>query len=637
MFDFIRRFNKVIMVAILFFLVLAFALSDYQRYSNGEGRSEAVAKGDGFTITRAEWDAQHRNEADRLRQQMPNADPAMLDSDAARYATLENMVRDRVLVAAAGHANLVVPDERLTRMFAEDPAMATFRGPDGKFDRQRFVLATGRTPEQYEAALRADLTTQQVLSGITSTALASKAQTDVTFNAIYDQREVQVARFDPKALASKVTVSDADLEAYYKDHTSEFQAPEQVDIEYIVLDLEAAKRAVNVNESELKAYYDQNKERFTTKEERRASHILIAAAKDAPAAVREKAKEKAQQILAEVRRAPSSFSDLARKNSQDEGSAKQGGKLDFVSRGAMVKPFEDAMFAMKKGDISDLVESDFGYHIIRLDDIKPAVVAPFDQVRAQIEDDFRTQQATQEFAKAAEAMTDLVYQQGDSLQPAAEKLKLQVQKAMAVTRTPAVGAKGVLASRNFLAALFAPESLDRKHNTEAIEIGSNQLASGRVTRYSPARTLPFAEVKDKVREQLVAQRAEALAQSEGEAKLAAWQSAPADADLGAAITVSREQAQKQPAALVEAVLRADNSKLPDWMGVKLGAEGYAVVRVNKDIPRAMPSQDVIANERNQLARATADAEATAYYNLLKDQLKVEILVPRPAPTSALRG
>ena len=286
-----------------------------------------------------------------------------------------------------------------------------------------------------------------------------------------------------------------------------------------------------------------------------------------------------------MRKAPNTFADVARKNSQDPGSAEKGGDLDFVTRGAMVKPFEDAMFALKKGEISNVVETEFGYHIIRLDDIKPAVVPPFEQVRATLENDYRAQQATQEFAKAAETFTDAVYQQPDSLKPAAEKLKLTIQTATNIGRTAAPGATGPLASRNFLSALFSPDSLSRKQNTEAIEVGTNQLASGRVTQYSAAHPIPLADVKDKIRAQLVTERAAALAKTEGEAKLAAWTTKADGANFSAPVTVSRTDAKAQPGVVVEAALRADASKLPTLVGVDLGTQGYAVVRVTKAVPR----------------------------------------------------
>lgn len=549
-----------------------------------------------------------------------------------RYATLERMVRDRVLAAAAAKSNVTISEERLSRIFAQDAGLAAFRTPDGKFDRESFQRVTGRTPEQYEASMRAELATQQMLLGISGTAFTPPALAAATINAFYDRREIQVARFSPESFASKVTVSDADIETYYKDHAAQFQAPEQASIEYLVLDLEAAKKNISVNEADLKTYYEQNTARFGTKEERRASHILITAPASASAADRAKAKAKAEQLLAEVKKAPATFADVARKNSQDPGSAEKGGDLDFVTRGAMVKPFEDAMFALKKGDISDVVETEFGYHIIRLADIKPAVVPPFEQVRATIENEVRAQQATQEFAKAAETFTDAVYQQPDSLKPAAEKLKLTIQTASNVARTPAPGATGVLANRNFLSALFAADSLDRKQNTEAIDVGSNQLAAGRVTQYTPAHPMPLAEVKEKIRAQLVTERAAVMAKAEGEAKLAAWTAKADGATFGAPVTVSRREVQAQPIAVIDAALRADASKLPALVGVDLGTQGYAVVRVTKVVPRAPSAPEQTQQENAQVGQSVTAAEEVAYYNLLKERFKAEIIVPKPAET-----
>ncbi|MBT2335122.1 SurA N-terminal domain-containing protein [Variovorax paradoxus] len=631
MFDFFRRYNKIVMIFLFLLIIPSFVLFGVERYQ-GSGGEEKVARVDGQNITRPEWDAQHRSETDRIRQQSPNVDPTLLESDVMRYATLERMLRDRVLAAAAAKSNVTVSEERLSRIFAQDAGLAAFRTPDGKFDRESFQRVTGRTPEQYEASMRAELATQQMLLGISGTAFTPPALAAATINAFYDQREIQVARFSPEGFASKVTVSDADVETYYKAHTAQFQSPEQATIEYLVLDVEAAKKNISVNEADLKTYYEQNTARFGTKEERRASHILITAPASAPAADRAKAKAKAEQLLAEVKKAPATFADVARKNSQDPGSAERGGDLDFVTRGAMVKPFEDAMFALKKGDISDVIETEFGYHIIRLADIKPAVVPPFEQVRATIENEVRAQQATQEFAKAAETFTDAVYQQPDSLKPAAEKLKLTIQTASNVARTPAPGATGVLANRNFLGALFAADSLGRKQNTEAIEVGSNQLAAGRVTQYTAAHPMPLAEVKDKIRAQLVTERAAVMAKAEGEAKLAAWTTKADGASFGAPVTVSRREAQAQPIAVIDAALRADAAKLPALVGVDLGTQGYAVVRVTKVVPRTPSAPEQAQQENTQVGQSVAASEEVAYYNLLKERFKAEILVPKPADT-----
>lgn len=630
MFDYFRKHTKFLMVVLFLLVIPSFVLVGLEQYSNRSGSGgEEVAVVDGKAISRPEWDARHRVETDRMRGQMQNIDPALLDSEEARYATLERMVRERVLLGAASKAHMTVSDDRLARMFAEDPGIASFRDAQGKFDRQRFILTTGSTPEQYEASIRSELAMQQLVAGVAGTPLPAKAQADLTLNAIYDGREIQVARFEPKDFAAKVTLSDADLETYFKAHTARYQAQEAASIEYIVLDMDAAKKSVNVSDADLQSYYEQNQGRFGTGEERQASHILITAAKDAPQAERDKARARAQELLDAIRKTPASFAELARKNSQDPGSAERGGQLDMAPRGAMVKPFEDAMFALKKGEISDVVESDFGYHIIRLDNVKAAVVPPLAQVRAQVENEVRTQQATQEFAKAAETLTELAYQNPESLQPAANALKLKIQTATGLVRTPAAGVQGPLGNRNFVSAIYAPEVLDRKQNTEPIDLGSNQLVVGRVTQYTAARAQTFDEVKDVVRRQLTDEGAAALAKQEGVARLAQWEKDATGAKLGTAQKVSRVDPQGQPQPLIEAVLRVDSGKLPAWTGVDLGANGYAVARVLKDLPRQASDDALQAQERAQMGQALAAAEAEAYYTLLRDRMKARILVAKP--------
>jgi len=287
------------------------------------------------------------------------------------------------------------------------------------------------------------------------------------------------------------------------------------------------KKTINLNEQDLKTYYEQNVARLSGTEERRASHILIAAAKGSSDAERQKAKARAEELLTQVRKAPESFAEVARKNSQDTGSAPQGGDLDFFARGAMVKPFEDAAFALKKGEISDVVESDFGYHIIKLTDIKAPKQKSFAELRTSLEADLKNQQARTKYAEAAEAFANGVYEQSDSLKPVADKLKLEVQSANRVLRQPEPGAKGVLANAKFLEAIFSTDTVANKRNSEAVEVGPSQLAAARITQYTPARTLPLAEVRAAVRERVVNARAAELARQEGEKQLAAWKASPA--------------------------------------------------------------------------------------------------------------
>lgn len=637
MFDFVRKHTKIMQFLLFILIVPSFVLFGLEGYKSSGDQGAVVAKVDGKEIRQGEWDAAHKNEVDRLRPSMPSLDAKLLDSPEAKYATLERLVRDRVLAAAAEKSHLVTSDLRLAQDLQQNETIASLRRPDGTLDMDRYrqlVGSQGMTPEMFEARVRADLSTRQVVQGVAGTGFATAAQADVALNAYFERREIQVARFNTSDFAGKVTLTDADLETYYKNNPALFQAPEQADIEYVVLDIDAVSRGLTVNEADLKTYYDQNAARLGGQEERRASHILITAPKSAPAAERDKAKAKAEELLAAVKKAPDSFADVAKKNSQDPGSAPNGGDLDFFARGAMVKPFEDAAFSMGKGDISNVVESEFGYHIIRLTDIKAPKQRTFEEMKPELEADVRKQQAQRKYAELADAFTNGVYEQADSLAPIAERLKLEVRTAKGLTRKPGPNVTGVLANERFINAVFAPDSVDKKRNTEALELASNQLVSGRVVKYTPARTLPLEEVKDRVRERVLAVRGAELALKEGAASLAAWKADPASAKLAEPLVVSRDQPQKLPAAVVDGALRADASSLPAFAGVEMGNLGYVVVRVNKIVPREPATEASAKQDRAQYVQWWTAAENLAYYNLLKERFKVQVKVARPAPRTA---
>lgn len=633
MFDFVRKHTKVMQFVLFLLIVPSFVLFGLEGYNRYKEKGEPVARVDGHDILQGDWDNAHKAEIERIRQSAPNLDPKLFDTPEARYATLERLVRERVLSAASVKSKLLTSDAQLARELQGNQMIASLRGPDGKLDMARYrqlVGGQGMTPEMFEHNVRLDLSTRQVLAGVGGTTLASPSVASAALNAFFEKREVQTAMFGTQAYAAKVNATDAELEAYYKQNAAQFQAPEQASIEYLVLDLDTVMKGIAVPEADLKTYFEQNAKRLGGQEERRASHILVAAPKTASAEEREKARAKAAQLLAAVKKAPESFAEVAKKNSQDPGSAPNGGDLDFFARGAMAKPFEDAAFALKKGEISDLVETEFGYHIIRLTDLKVPKERSFEEMKPELEAELKKQQATRKFAETADTFSNGVYEQADSLKPIADKLKLEVRTAADVGRLPAPGAKGPLASPKFLASLFGPDAVQKKRNTEAVETGPSQLASGRVVKYTPARTLPFAEVKDRVRERFVAFRGAELAKKDGMAKLAAWKANPAGAELPAAATLSREDAQKQPAGLVEAALRADPAALPAFVGVDLGEQGYAVVKVNKVVPRAPSEPEAARQELQQYARAWGAAENLAYYNLLKDRFKTEIKVAKPA-------
>ena len=636
MFEAIRKHSKIVMFLLFLLVIPSFVLVGIDSNYFSE-KSPVVARVDGHKITQADWDNAHREETDRIRAQSPNVDPKQLDTPQARYATLERLVRDRVFAAAAQSSHLITSDARLARALQDIPAIAALKRPDGSLDTEAYrslVGAQGLTPEGFEANVRRELSVSQVMGGVMSTAFATDAAAKLAFDSLYQRREIQVARFNASDYAKQVNPTDADIEAFYKANAQRFQQQEQAAVEYVVLDLDSVRSGIRVNEDDLRTYYKENLTRLAAKEERRASHILINAAKDTPAADRDQAKARAQELLAQVRKSPASFAEVAKKSSQDSGSAPAGGDLNFFGRGAMVKPFEDAVFAMKKGEISDVVESDFGYHIILLTDIKTPRQPSFEELRPSLEAELKQQQAQRKFAEVAEAFTNSVYEQPDSLKPVADSLKLKIQTAEGVTRVPSPGASGPLANPKFLEALFANESVEGKRNTSAIEVGPSQLVAGRISTYSPTRTLPLQEVSDRARLLLIAEKSAELARKDAEAKKAAWtgNAAPA-AGLAPAVVVSRDQTQNLPRAVVDAALRASPDNLPAWVSADLGSQGTAVVKVLRIIPREGVDAQQAAQQRQQLQQWWTTAEGFAYYEMLKERFKVQIKPNRPQSSS----
>jgi len=642
MFEFVRTHTRILQFILLILIVPSFVVFGIQGYSRlSEGANATVATVAGQKITQSELDAAHRRQIDMLRNQMPSVDVKMFDTPQMKRNTLDSLVREKVLLVAADKAGYATTDERLLREYMTNRQFDQFRKPDGGLNvaaLEGALAAQGLSKQGFDRLKREELAMRQVQSGIAGTVFAPATAASGAIDAMFQQREVQVQRFDTKDYLSKVNPSQTDIEAYYKNpaHTAEFQTQEKADIEYVVLDLEAIKKGIKVSEDELKKYYTENEKRFTVPEERRANHILIKAEKDT-ADERAKAKAKAEALQAEITKNPASFADLARKNSQEAGSAEKGGDTDlFIARGDTDKAYEDALFALKKpGDLSPVTETKDGFYILQLKAARGGDKRSFESVRAEIEQERKKQLAQAEFSKDATDFTNLVYEQADSLKPAADRLKLEVRTAKGVTRTPAADASGPLASPKFLEALFSADALRNKRNTEAIETAASTLVSARITQYSPAATPPLADVSAKVREKVVAIQAAALARKEGEARLAALRQAPAT-DLGTpALTVSRAQAKDMPRPVVDAVLKAPANPLPAVAGVDLGNDGYAVARVVKVLGRDPVAADA-AQASAQYAQSWAAAEAQAYYAALKSRFKVEVTAPAATEIAVTR-
>jgi len=640
MFDLIRKHIRLTLGFLLLLIIPSFVFFGVEGYKTaGDGSGSTVAEVDGRSITRGELDNAIQRNLERARLQRPGVDPQQFNTPEFRRESLDNLVRERVLQAAAFKLNLGPTDSRLQRMFATDPQFAQLRNPDGSVNRDMLAMQ-GMSSEYFAQTLRQEFAMQQVLAGITRSVVAPPSIVSASLDPLMQRRDVQFQTFEPAAYVDKVKPTDAQIEAFYQSKLAEFKAPESASIEYVMLDLESLTRNATPGDEELRKFYADNGARFTAPEERQASHILINADKSASAADKAKAKERAEALLAEARKSPAGFAELARKNSQDPGSAVQGGDLGFFGRGAMVKPFEDAAFTLKPGEISNVVESDFGFHVIQLVAVKGGQKRPFEEVRAEIETELSKTAALKRWSEMAEQFTNTVYEQSESLQPVIDKLKLE-KKTAVVQRKPAPGASGALASAKLLDAVFGNETLKNKRNTDAVEVASNQLVAARVVTYTPTRELPLAEVKPQVLARLLAQQTLELARKDGQTRLTALQQATTPGEpLPNSLIVSRVQPQGMPRELLDAVMRVDSTKLPSLTGVDLGPRGYVVIRVRAVLPRE-PVPGGEETLRQQYAQAWAAAEAEAYVGALKQRFKTEIkasalAVPGDAASAPIR-
>lgn len=618
MFDAVRN-NKRIVQIFLALIALPFAFFGVESYVRNVGTGDDVASIGDIKITQQQFQQSLREQQERLRAQAGGQlDPKLLDTPAARKAILDDLVDQRLLMLEASKRNMFASDDAIRRAIGSIDAFRV----DGKFSPERYealLKAQGMTPAGFEAQLRQDLTLQQLAGSVGQSGLVARTVSDRVLAMQSEKRDIQEFRIGVDAYLDKVKLADGAARKFYDENPKQFETPEQARVEFVVLSMESIGAQLAVSDAEVKAWFDGHKDRYVQPEERRASHILIASEKLG----KDKARARAEEILAEVRKNPAAFAELAKKNSDDPGSAAKGGDLGFFGRGMMVKPFEDATFGLKDGEISGVVESDFGFHIIKLTGVHAAKEKPLAEVKGEIEEELKKAAASRKFAEAAESFANLVYEQSDSLKPAAEKFKLAVQTSGWINRQ-ANPANGPLGNEKVLAALFSEDSLKNKRNTEAVEIGPNTLVAARVVDYKPAAQVPFDSVAASIENLLRRQEAQAMARKDGEARLEALRKGDDSLAWGGVKSVSRLDPRPLPPPAVSAVFRMDTEKLPAYTGVELPGGGYALFRMSK--VEAGPALDEARKQAmlRQLSTIGAQEEVQAYLAALRARYKVEI-------------
>ncbi|MCM0043778.1 MAG: SurA N-terminal domain-containing protein [Burkholderiaceae bacterium] len=626
MLEFIRTHRRLMQLLLLLIIFPSFAFFGLESYMSMGDRDQAVAKVAGQEITQREWDAAQARQLERMKQMFGDQfNPAMFDTPEAKMGALENLIAQKSLSKNVADNHLTVSDEAIRKTILSIPGLTDDKGNFDKARYEQLLAAQNLTPEKFEASLRHDLAMQQVNAAIQTSAFAPKSVAERIAVLNQQKREIQELALTVQEFKPQVKVTDEMLQAFYDKNAAEFAIPDMVKAEFVVLAAPVIEQQVTVTDEDIRKYYEQNAARYKSDEQRRASHILVKAAKDAPAAEKAAAKAKAEKLLAEVRKNPNDFAKVAKANSDDPGSAERGGDLDFFGKGMMVKPFEDTAYALKEGEISGVVESDFGFHIIKVTAIRPASTRPLAEVKTNIEEEIRRTEAGKKFASMVETFSNMVYEQPDSLKPVADKLGLKIDTVSGLTRqpNPALPRAAAYNQPKFLSALFADDALKNKRNTEAVEVGSGIYIAGHVVEHKPASQKPLSEVRAQIEERVVAIEAEKLAKAAGEKKLAELK-AGGSAEFGATRSVSRTNFNGAAGPVVAAVMKADATQLPAYVGVPIAGRGYSIYRINS-VDNQVADVESLKAEQDQVNEFLSAQEMAAYLGVVKKRAKAEIL------------
>ncbi|MDE2406293.1 MAG: SurA N-terminal domain-containing protein [Xanthomonadaceae bacterium] len=546
-----------------------------------------------------------RLETARMRmrsQQGENFDPKAFESVDNKRKILDTLIDDRLMQLAVKRDGIVISDAQVADAIGKIPDFQV----DGAFntDRYQMLLSTQNppmTPRSFEAKVREGLMDELVPSRIALSAFVTDGELDRLMRLLGEHRDVSYVSL-PAPPADTAEVTPAQVDAWYNAHQSQFRAPESVRLEYVEVD-GSKLAAPAVDEAALHKRYQEQLAKSATNDKREVSHILIAVAGTASAADKKAAEAKARQ-LAELARAPGAdFAALAGANSDDTGSKAKGGDLGWISKGGMPGGFDDAAFAMQAGEVRGPIKSDFGWHVIKVNQIQQGAQRSFEEMRAELEKDLQQTGREQAFNELTGKLVDAVYKNPTSLEPAARALGLQVQTTPAFTRA---GGPGIAGDQKVLRAAFSDNLMQDGTASDPIEISPEHTVLIRVIAHEPERAMPLAQVRDAVVVAVHADRQRKAAEAAADALVKAAQAkglAVAAQEAGLPVVDVDDLARRAPqpsAAAVEAFFRLPRSRGDNKVPVgKVLLDGSYMVFALRGVRDADIGQ-VTAQERTQL-------------------------------------
>ena len=474
-------------MAIVALIALPFAFWGIQSYIGGGGEQYA-AKVNDTEISEREFKYNLSMQRQKLQQQFDGKVP--FEDTILKQRVMDQLVNRKLLEELANKAGYLISDnqlsENLKKIFTRD----------GKFDREyvdQILQSKGMTISQLEYQLRSDMQISQIMDALTNTSFVTDDEARRLAELEHQERKVSTLTFSIDHFASDIEVSEDEIKTAYEAGSDRYMLPEKVSIEYVELKSDVLSGDVEVDEQAIVTMYDEYVATISQKEQRKARHILLKTDKD---------EETARAQILDIRKQlleGASFDDLARKHSQDVGSAKQGGDLGWVEAGLMVKPFEDALYAMKVGELSDVVESQFGLHLIKLEEIQSEPVQSLQEKRAELEQAFKQEVISNKFYDLSELMATTAYENADSLISVTEALNVKSQNSEYFTRESGTG---IANNEKIRSAAFSKLVLEDKSNSDVIEISPEHILVLRVLDRKPASLLPLDAVRPAIENNL---------------------------------------------------------------------------------------------------------------------------------------
>ncbi|MDY6815772.1 MAG: SurA N-terminal domain-containing protein [Pseudomonadota bacterium] len=595
-------------------LIVSLSIWGMDAIIGGFSGEPEVATVNGVDITEREFLRLVQLESQRRLSQMEAPDPSLLNEDQIRKDVLESLIQESVLTQDAANQGLALSDADIDALITRMPQFQV----DGKFNRDRFVATVrnmGMGVGEFREAMRKQYVINQIRAGIVQSGISTRENASLLMQIQNQTRDFRVLTIPASAVADQVDVTDAEITAFYEQNAGSFQQPEQVDATYIALSPGSLADSIEVTDEELQAYYEERADDLA-REERRASHILIEDGGNSA------------EIMATIQErlaAGESFAALAEEYSIDTVSAQEGGDLGYAGRGVYDKAFEEALFGLEEGGVSGPVETSFGVHLIKLEDVRRSEVPPLAELEEQLRNELARDKAQKRFAEVRSQLADSAYAADDLAGPA-EELGLEVREISGITRD---GGPAPFDHAGLVRQLYSDDVLNGGYNTELIDVGDNLSVVARVREHREAQQLPLAEVRDQIRERLVAQETrEALAERADAIIASLEQGAPA-ADIEALQWQSYEAQGRNAGGIAPAVMQTAFS-LPRpnegaaSYGSTVSADQAVVVALDAvnagDVNRDGQEFEQL---RQFLASLEGQREYTAYQQYLRDQAEIE--------------